>query len=607
MVPRNPLSDMPLKDLLGAQITRRSVLVRGGMVGLASLVAAPLLAACGGDDDDDDTPAATATSGGGAAATATTGGGAEATATTGGGAGEATATTAAPGTATTGAGGEAVVGGTWTLVLAQEPDTLDAHKSGSYVGGVVHRYIADTLVAKDVDGEIKPGLCESYEVTEDGMTWTFILQEGVTFHDGAVADAAAAKACYDRALDPATVSAVTIGLLGPIDTITAVDATTLEFKHTTPFSVFFDNMAHPFSSVINAEAAAAAGDNYGRNPVCTGPWKLTEWQAAVQMTLERVPEYNWGPAHSHDGAAYIETIVIKFLPEDATRVASFEAGELDQIEIPLPDIERIKENSDFDTIEFYRPGATFFEFNTTKAPFDDVNVRIAMNYAVDREQILDVAMEGYAKLLYGCLPSTIWGYWAGVVDYAYAYDPEKATETFAAAGWELDGDTLTKDGQPFTFTISHNAASEPAIKACQVLQTQLQEYGISMEIQAIEFSTLLTDLKAGNYQMSQIGYAYASPDIVQLWFHSSNIGSGLTLSQYNDPDLDALIDHSRSVADPEQRLQDYQDIQKLIIDAALWVPLWEAATFYGLTKRIAGHTIHPDGHLHLFEAYITDL
>lgn len=587
---RDEIPGVSVNDLSGTSITRRSMLMRGSALGAGMLLGAPLLAACGGDDDDD--PTATSPAG-------------EPTSTAGGS--EPTATTASgPATPTTAAEGEPTVGGTWILVLPQEPDTLDAHKTGAYVSGVVHRYIGDTLIHKSPEGEIVPSLAESYEVSEDGLTWTFTLQDGILFHDGTAVDAAAVKACYDRALDPATQSAVTIGQLGPIDTITAVDEQTVEFVHTESFAVFFDNMAHPVCSILNADAAAAAGDQFGRSPVTTGPWKLVSWEAANEIVLERNPDYNWSPSFAHAGPVYIETLIIKFFPETATAVTALEAGEVDQIEINQADIQRIKDSGDFETIEFFRPGATFMEFNVTAPPFDDVNIRKAFNYLFDREAILEIALEGYGRLLYGALPQSIWGWWDGVVDYAYAQDQEKALEHFAMAGWEMDGDTLMKDGEPFTFTFTTISGNEPQSKGSQVIQSQLRDFGIEMEIKATEFTTIITDLKAGNYEVSYIGYAYASPDIVYIWFHSDNIGEGLTLSQYNNPELDALIDESRSNSDLDQRLELYMEIQQHIIDNAIWVPLYEASTTYGLRKRIAGHVVHPDGHLHLQEAWITE-
>lgn len=594
---------MSLKELLGAKISRRSVLVRAGAVGLGTLVAAPLLAACGGDDDDDVQPTATSAPSG---PTPTPGGAAEPTATSPGAA--ATATIAPPPPTPTPGGAEPQVGGTWRLVLGQEPDTLDAHKTGAYVSGVVHRYIGDTLIHKSPQGEILPALAESYEVSEDGLTWTFTLKDGIIFHNGDVCDANAVKACYDRALDPETKSAVTIGQLGPIDTITALDDKTIQFVHTQSNAVFFDNMAHPVCSVLNAAAAEAAGDDYGRNPVLTGPWKFVSWEAGVEIVMERNPDYQWSPQYAaHEGPPYIEDLIIKIFPETATAVTALEAGEVDQIEINQADIQRIKDTGKFETIEFFRPGATFLEFNVTAAPFDDINIRKAFNHIFDRQAILDAALEGYGRLLYSCLPQSIWGWWDGSIDYSYKMDHDKALEYFAMAGWTKDGNKLVKDGQQFTFTLTTISGNEPQNKGSQVIQAQLRNFGIQMEIKPTDFTTVISDLKAGNYQVSYIGYAYASPDIVYIWFHSENIGTGLTLSQNNSPELDALIDESRSNPDLDRRLELYMEIQKWIIDHALHVPLYEASTTYGLRPRIAGHLVHPDGHLHLLDAYLTDL
>jgi peptide/nickel transport system substrate-binding protein len=590
-----------LSGLLDGQLSRRALLVRGSAAGGAAL-ALSLLAACGGDDDK-----ATATTGSASGGTtpttaASTGGspaaGGAATATTG--------SNAAPTTAP--AAGEPKTGGTWTIVLGQEPDTLDAHKTGTYVAGVIHRYIGDTLIEKNPDdGTLQPALATKYEVSTDGLMTTFTLQDGILFHDGTPVDATAVKACYDRALNPDTKSAVTIGQMGPVDTIEASDAKTVVFKHKQSFGVFLDNMAHPVCSIINATVADADPDKYGRNPVCTGPWKFVSWEAANQVVVERNADYNWSPAFAHKGPAYIDKLVFRFFPEQATIAPAFEANEVDQIEIANAEIKRLKDTGKYETIEFYRPGATFMEFNVTKAPFDDIHVRKAFNYAVDHDALLEAGLEGYGRQLYSVLPQSIHGYWDGIADYAPKQDDAKAKEEFTAGGWTLDGDTLKKDGQPLSFTLSIISGTDSATNASQVMQAQLKKFGVDMQIQSIEFTSLLTSLKAGDYQASYIGYAYASPDIVYIWFHSKNIGQGLNLSHFNNPDLDALIDDSRSTIDDAKRAQDYQDIQKLIVDNAIWVPLWEASTTYGLQKRIQGHKIHPDGHLHLFEASLTDV
>ena len=497
-----------------------------------------------------------------------------------------------------------VASGEWTIAVGEDPDTLDPQKTAAAVTGTVYHYLGDSLVSKDFDGKIAPGLAKSWNVAADALTWTFEIKDGVKLHDGTPLDAAAIKASFERALSPDTKSPIAGSLLGPVDSIQAAGQT-LTVKLKNPFAVFLDNMSDPRIAPVSLAAVNKAGDQFGRQPVSTGPWKLTEWQAGTRIVLQRNTDYAWGPPFVHAGPPYIDKLNFRVLPEPATATAAFEAGEVDQLTITPSDVKRLQATDKYDIQKFLRLGVgLFMEFNVTKPPFDDLNVRQAMNYAINKDDVMQTGIDGLGELAYGPLPSSIWGYWPGIKDYAPSYDTAKAKQLFADAGWKPNGQNLLeKNGETFNFTLI-SLPTDTWVKSAQVIQSQLKQIGVTMDIQTFEFGTLLAKEKAGEQQAGFQGYTYTSPDIVYLWFHSSNIGTGLTLSHHSDPKLDQLIDDSRSNQDDNKRLAIYQDIQKFIVDKALWVPLWTNYNFVGLQRRIQNAKLHRDGYLVLTDATV---
>lgn len=497
------------------------------------------------------------------------------------------------------------VGGEVVYAITEEPDTLDPQTTSTAVTGNILHYLGDTLVAKDLEGNYTAGLAESWEASDDGLTWTFTLKPNITFHDGAPVDAAAVKASLERAVNPDTQSPIAGSLFEFVENIEVVDERSFTVTLARPFSPFLDNLTDSRAAIVNVAAAEEAGNQFGRAPILTGPWQVETWRSGDRIVLTRNPDYAWGPDYTHEGAAYIETLVFRIIPEAATQTASFEAGEVQIYSVPPVDVERLESAGQYTLESFLRKGVgLFMELNVQQAPFDDVRVRRAMNYALSKDILVQVALQGQGEPAYGVLPSSIWGYWEGIQEYAPNYDPEQAMTLFEEAGWTRDGDDpLQKDGAPFSFTL-YTAPIDTWTRSAQVVQGQLAEMGIQMDIQTFEFGTLLEQLKAGEQQADFMGYTYTSPDIVHLWFHSSNIGTGLAHSHFEDEMLDSLIEQSRTQTEEEERLATYQEIQQYIIDQALWVPLWTNLTYFAVQPNVAGVQIHPEGYLSLLDAYV---
>ncbi len=490
-------------------------------------------------------------------------------------------------------------GGEWTVGMLEEPDTLDGHKGGTRVGGDIMRNVVDGLLAKDHDGNYVPALAESWEVSEDGKIWTFKLRQDVTFHDGTPFNAEAVKFNFDRILDPATKSAVAIGQLGPADTTTVIDEFTFEYKLKEPFAPLYLNLTDcGFTSMFSPTAVAAAGDDFGRKPVGTGPFMVEEWIQGDRITLKRNPNYNWAPAFlGHTGPANIETLTFRSIIEDASRIAAFDAGEIDQLRsAPPSEISRYDESGDYWVIKNLAQSVQTFEFNVTLAPFDDLAVRQALMYAVDKQSVLEAAVDGVGVVANSFLSPTMDYFWPGMDDYAPKYDPAKASELLAAAGWaDSDGDgILEKDGVKFTFG-AFMMSIEQFTNAAQVIQSNFKDIGVEMTIGTAEIATVISELQQNKHQADVFGYIYAEPDIAFLWFHSSQIGNGLNFPHIADPKLDELIVTGRQTVDITARAAIYEEMQKYVNDIAFWIPLWTPENADIFTKRIHNASYHSNG------------
>ncbi len=502
----------------------------------------------------------------------------------------------------------ASVGGELIIGVSELGDTLDPHKTGSAAVSTVLGFCGDRLIAKNLDGEYVPSLAKEWTVSEDGLTWTFKLREDVKFQDGTPFDANAVKFSFDRILDPATKSITAGGLVGSMKSTAVLGDYEFQFTLSESFAPLLDSLTAAVLTFVSPTALKSAGNDFGRKPVLTGPWMVDEWREGDRIILKRNPDYAWAPdfLHQDPPGAFIETITLQSIIEDASRIAAFEAGEIQQATIPAVDIERIQESDEFWLVDFWRKGVVFLEFNVTQAPFDDVKVRRAFNFAINKQDILDAAVEGHGQLAYGFLPPTIPGYWEGIVDYAPAFDPEQAKALLTEAGWVAGSDgKLAKDGKPFKFT-ALNLPIDAWGRASQVIQSQLADIGIEMEIQQLEFATLLEEAKASKHQAEFMGYTYADPDIAYLWFHSKQAGTGLNLSHIKDPALDALIMKGRSTMDLAQRAKVYAEIQKYVSDLSLWVPLWIDQYFIGFSKKVTNAVMHPDNYAVLYDAWIAD-
>ena len=502
----------------------------------------------------------------------------------------------------------ATVGGDLIIRATELGDTLDPAKTGSAAVSTTLRLVGDSLIAKDFEGNYVPSIAESWEISEDGLVWTFKIRQGVTFHDGTTLDANAVKFTFDRVLDPATQAVTASGLVGPMSSTEVIDDYTFQFTLDEPFAPLMQFLTASNLSIVSPTAVEELGDDFGRKPVLSGAYMVEEWREGDRIILRRNPDYAWAPEYLHQDppGAFIETITYQSIMEDASAMAAFEAGEIHQLSIPATDVSRFEGTDDFWMTTYERLGIITLGFNVNVAPFDDVEVRKALMAAVDKNDVLDAAVEGNGHPAYSFLSAPMFGYWEGMEEYAPAFDPEAASAALEAAGWVPGSDgTREKDGQKLEFD-ALNLPNDSFGRAAQVVQAYFADIGVKMNIQQLEFATVLERIANEDFTAVFMGYTYSDPDIAFLLFDSSQAGVGLNLNAIRDEALDELIARGRRELDPEARAEAYAELQRYVNDQGLMIPLWYDTYYIGVDKSVVNAQINPDNAMIYYDAIIQD-
>jgi 4-phytase/acid phosphatase/peptide/nickel transport system substrate-binding protein len=430
--------------------------------------------------------------------------------------------------------------------------------------------IFDTLTYLDDKGEPQPKLALSWTHSEDFKTWTFKLRPGVKFQDGTPFNAQAVKENFDRQKDPANKCRCAFYISGTHD-VQAPDELTLVYNLNDP-SVNLPAILTIQSSnnVIQSPTAwKTKGDDYNRNPVGTGPYILKSWNAGDRMVLEKNPDY-WNKGHP-----YLDRITLKPLPDAQSRFASLQSGEADIVwddEYDADNIQRAQKDPKLSVHTYVGSGAAVYAFNTKVEPFQDVRVRQALVMAIDRKKMSQAVTNGLARPASNPYGE---GSWVKCKDDgALPNDVEKAK-------------ALLKDyGKPVDFKMLVTATPRGRTIG-QVLQQFWKQVGANMEIEQVDQATIPPRAFMRQFQLTPWRIVdLADPD-PQMYanFHT---GSPVALANYSDPELDRLLEHARTTAETDKRIDDYCAISRLINKEALWFWTFQN-TYYAIsTSRLKG-------------------
>lgn len=472
--------------------------------------------------------------------------------------------------------GEPKYGGIFRSYLDSNFNTLDPAFATADRDGRMVALLYDSLIRYDTEGKIIPSLSKSWE-TPDDTTLIFHLVDNAKFHNGNPFTAKDVKYSFERVLDPDVASPRTWvfekvkgakdfmeGKADTVEGIEVVDDYTVKITLEQPFAPFLSMLGMPAAHIVDKNEIEKYDNqkDYALNPVGTGPFKFVEFVADSKFDLEVNEDY-------FSGRPYIDGINYRIIKDTSTSVAEFEAGNLDELEIPAADIDRFQNNADYvpyivknNTLWNYYIGLT-----SNKKPFDDVKVRKAFCHAIDREAILNTVLRNKSVLSNGPIPPGLDGYRDDL--NPYPYDPEKAKELLAEAGYSKDN--------PCSFEFLY-ADSKANVALIEPIQAMLNQVGFDVKLGSMEWNAYKAEVRAGKAQAFYLSWGADYPDAENYLyplFHSSMSGGGGNETRYNNPEFDKTIEQAQITSDYDERIKLYQKAEDIVLEDAprLWVYL----------------------------------
>lgn len=432
-----------------------------------------------------------------------------------------------------------------------------------------HMQVYNGLMKINEKREIVPDLAESYEVTPDGMEYTFHLKQGVKFHNGEELKASDVAFSGQRAQE----SPYTSADWASVESIEAVDDYTVKIHMKSASMAFLETLAGSFAFIVNEKAVTEYGDQYGMSveaTVGTGPYILKEWKPGELAVYEANPDY-------FDGEADIKKLRFKAISDTNTAVIALETGEIDYYmnTVPPVSMESLSNNEDLNVVSFPSQNFTYAIINCETGIFTDVKMRQALAYAVDREKMLVLGGEGLGTIVncsagpdYTALPDM--GSW-------YEYNPEKARELIQEAG--LEGASVTIK--------TYSTGSYP--KLATSMQQDLSNVGLNVEVLQMERNAFINDvLGEGQFEIGICGFSssVADMDCMYLHLHSSCIGLTGNWSRYSSPEMDKILEDARAETDAEARKELYRQAMDLYREEVCELPFYYATDARAFTKDV---------------------
>lgn len=471
--------------------------------------------------------------------------------------------------------GTPVQGGTIMVGNIEDPNSLDPHATIMATASGIMSWIYDRLFYIGDDGLPHGNLAESWEVSEDNLVLTVTLREGRTFTNGEPVNADAVAFTFNRLLNPET-AAPAAEQAGSLTSVTALDEYVVEFVFEEPYAPFFFAASGAYMGILPPGAVEEMGDDFGRNPIGSGPFIFSEWVPGQQITLVRNPDYvNVREDRNNEGAPYVDSIIFKTIPELGTRIAALETGEINYMGLTRESVPQFEGNPNFQIIQATETASlNFVEFNYTRAPFDNPDFRRAFGMAIDKEAIAAGAYGGFGTINYNPYPNGNPGYDPAIgEEFGMHYDPEAAAALFDELGWVLEGEQRVasgvdgvEDGTPAEWTC-WTYPSEIKQRECEIIQANMADLGITINIQLTDFGTMSAEMPNGDFDFDVMRWTWNEPVILSLLFKCPG-----WQQLYCNEELDEMLIDAETEMDAEARLEKVAAIQQYLLEEAVIVP-----------------------------------
>lgn len=470
---------------------------------------------------------------------------------------------------------------TLKIGLESDPDALDPDKSRTFVGRIVFTSLCDKLIDVTPDLKLVPQLATDWTISDDGLTVSMKLREGVKFHDGTVFDGAAVKANIERS--KTLEDSVRKSEISSIENVEVVSPTEVKLHLSAPDAPLLAQLADRAGMMLSP---AAFGSDMSASPVCSGPFKFKKRVSQDKIELEKFTDYWNADAIKLEGVTFLP------IPDSTVRLANLQSGDLDLINrLGATDVVTVESDPNLAFAKATGLGYQGITFNTQNGsksdnPFGkDARLRQALSLAIDREAINQVVFSGLNEAASQFVPPA-----SPYFNPAYASparDVEKAKALLAESGF-ADG-----------IDLELQAPNRPEnLQVVQMIQAMAAEAGINVKINAKEFATMISDQAAGDFQSSQVGWSgRIDPDGNLFGFVTTD--AGFNDGKYSNADVDALLKEARVTGNEEKRKELYFKADDILMADLPLFYLYHESWLYGLSKKVEGFAASPDGMIRL--------